>query len=260
LQTGTFQARRAVLLAILLGSLCTSGSSVPADGLSSASVPAKGPLLFSEDFDGDLSRWVVEQGGGGTTRILDSHLDIDDGAGPKDKGGCTVWFREKLYAPILIEYEATMVQNGGANDRVSDLNCFWMATDPEHPGDFFAASGERGGNFKKYDSLNLYYVGYGANGNITTRFRRYPRDREDRPLAPQYDLSEARFMNVPNRKVLLTLVADGPVVRFFRDGELVFDFRDEKPYREGWFGFRTVRNHLRIDRFRVYSLDPSKKT
>jgi len=214
----------------------------------------KGELLFKEDFDGDLSRWVVEQTPSGTTKIIDGKLDVDDGFGPHDKGGCTVWFKEKLSGPILVEYDAVMVKQGGPNDRASDLNCFWMATDPSHPEDFFAGSKERGGNFKKYDDLRLYYVGYGANENVTTRFRRYPRARNDEGLSPQYDLAEAKYMNVPNKVVKVQIVADGDKVQFYRDGERIFDFTDSEPYREGWFGFRTVRNHMTLDNFRVYRL------
>ena len=44
----------------------------------------------------------------------------------------------------------------------------------------------------------------------------------------------------------------GGRIQYSRDGEVVFEFRDKDPFREGWFGFRTVRNHLRIDNFRVY--------
>ena len=214
----------------------------------------RGELLASDDFEKDLSQWVVEQTPHGTTRVASGRLEIDDGAGPNDKGGCTVWFRQKFSGPILIEYEATMIQQGGPNDRVSDLNCFWMATDPQHPADLFAASAERAGNFARYDSLRLYYVGYGANGNLTTRFRRYPGDGT-RPLDPaKGELRDAKFMNVPNRRVKIQIIADGARVQFLRDGELIFDFTDRAPLREGWFGLRTVRNHLMIEKFRVYRL------
>ncbi len=219
--------------------------------------PTTGELLAREDFNKDLSQWVVEQTPNGTTRLKDGHLEIDDGAGPNDKGGCTVWFRQKFSGPILIEYEATMIQQGGANDRLSDLNCFWMAIDPKHPDDLFAESAKRAGSFANYDPLRLYYVGYGANGNTTTRFRRYPGDGS-RPLDPGKDeLLDAKYMNVPNRPVKIQIIADGERVQFLRDGELIFDFTDMTPFREGWFGFRTVRNHMKVDKFRVYRLRTS---
>jgi len=222
-----------------------------------AAAPRPGERLAHDDFEKDLSQWVVEQTPSGTTRLKDGQLEIDDGAGPNDKGGCTVWFKQKFSGPILIEYEATLIQQGGPNDRLSDLNCFWMATDPQHPDDLFAESAKRAGSFAHYDSLRLYYVGYGANGNTTTRFRRYPGDGS-RPLDPgKGELLDAKYMNVPNRPVKIQLIADGERVQFFRDGELLFDFTDKAPFREGWFGFRTVRSHLKIDNFRVYRLRSS---
>ena len=40
---------------------------------------------------------------------------------------------------------------------------------PRHPDDFFARSAWRNGEFKNYNTLDLYYVGYGGNDNGTTR-------------------------------------------------------------------------------------------
>jgi hypothetical protein len=208
-------------------------------------------ILFQDDFSGDLSRWVVEQTPSGKTSLINGELDIDDAPGAQDKGGCTVWFKEKISGAVRITYDATMVQKGGPNDRISDLNCFWMASDPKNPGDLFVSSKERSGIFKKYDPLRTYYVGYGANENETTRFRRYPRPRDDKPLKPEYDLSAAKFMNVPNKTLKIELVADGKKIQFLRDGELIFTYDDPEPYQEGWFGFRTTRSHIRFDNFKV---------
>ena len=213
-------------------------------------VSAPGAPLFRDDFDSNLSQWVVEQVAPGTTQIQDGTLDIND------VGGCTVWFKEKLSSPILIECEVTMIQAGGANDRVSDLNVFWMATDPANPENFFANSAKRGGLFKNYHPLRLYYVGYGANDNTSTRFRRYPGDGS-RPLLPEHDLSDTRLMNVPNKTIKIQLLADGGKIQFRRDGEVVFDFPDREPFQQGWFGIRTLHNHMRVDAFRVYKPQPT---
>lgn len=55
-----------------------------------------------------------------------------------------------------------MVMQGGKYDRLSDLNCFWAANDPKYPDDLFARSQWRDGIFKNYNTLNLFYVGYGG--------------------------------------------------------------------------------------------------
>jgi len=207
--------------------------------------------LFQDDFSGDLSHWVVEQTPSGKTQVIAGELDIDDAPGSEDKGGCTVWFKEKMSGPIRISYDATMVQKGGPNDRISDLNCFWMASDPKNPDDLFVESKGRSGTFKKYDPLRTYYVGYGANENATTRFRRYPRPRDDKALKPEFDLSEGKYMNVANQTVKIELVADGEKIQFIRDGEVIFTYEDPEPLKEGWFGFRTTRSHIRFDNFKV---------
>ena len=66
----------------------------------------------------DGYHWVVEQMPGGNVGIENGTLEIDDAK------GCTVWFKHKLSGPIMIEYEATMIQLGGPNDYARDLNCF----------------------------------------------------------------------------------------------------------------------------------------
>ena len=200
---------------------------------------------YRDDFAGDLKQWAVEQMPGGTAVVENGALDI------QDVGGSTVWFRPKLTAPVVITYEVTVVSQGGPHDRVSDLNCFWMAADPKAPdGCPFAAGHGRTGKFSDYDSLFTYYVGYGGNSNTTTRFRRYD-GTAARPLLPEHDLSDTRFMLVPNHTYRIKLVAHDGVAEFWRDDEKIFSLRDPAPLAAGWFGFRTVRSHLSIRKFRV---------
>lgn len=204
-------------------------------------------LLHAETFEKDLSDWVVEQQPGGTTGIRDGQLEISDSR------GCTIWFRHELEAPVLIQYEPTILSGTGPNDDVRDLNCFWMARDPESPGDLFAGSAERGGDFNKYNPLRLYYVGYGGNHNKTTRFRRYTGTGE-KPLLPEHDLRDPEYMITPDRTMQIQIIVYGNRTLYLRNGEVVFDFTDEDPYTDGWFGFRTVSNHMTLDNFRVYRL------
>ena len=177
---------------------------------------------------------------GGSVTARDGALVIDD------HNGCTVWLKRELQAPVEISYDVTVVDKGGANDRVSDVNCFWMASDPASPG---MPSG-RSGRFKDYDSLRLYYVGMGGNENTTTRFRRYVGDGS-KPLAPDHDLRTAEVLLAPNATYHLRMVARDGVAEFWRDGKKVFSVKDPAPLTAGWFGFRTVHSHLEIRNFRV---------
>src|SRR5690606_12661121 len=137
-------------------------------------------LIFSDSFENGLSNWVIEQMPGGTVGLKDDKLEINDAK------GCTVWLKKDFSGSIMIEYEAEIIKNGGENDRVSDMNCFWMASDPESPDNLFAKSDWRKGRFANYDSLQLYYIGMGGHNNTKTRFRRYSGNGE-KPLLPQYD-------------------------------------------------------------------------
>jgi len=190
----------------------------------------------------DLQNWAIEQMPGGIVKSDSGRLVIDVA------DGCTVWWRAELRAPVRIAYDATVVSAGGAHDRVSDLNCFWMAQESETSQAPFAST-KRRGRFSDYDSLVTYYVGYGGNGNSTTRFRRY--DRGQRPLLAEHDLRERRFLLEPNRRYHVELVAADGKAEFFRDGEKIFSFADPHPLTRGWFAFRTVHSHLIIENFRI---------
>jgi hypothetical protein len=208
-----------------------------------------GKQLFSDDFENDSGQWVSELEKGGTVAAGGGKLEIDVPA------GASVWFKAMLDGPVLIQYEATVIRAGGANDRVSDLNCFWMARDSRNPSDIFVVA--RSGKFEDYNRLLTYYVGLGGNGNSTTRFRRYIGDAVLRPLLPQYDLRAKEFMITPNVTQLIQLVACNKIIQYYRDGQRIFDFHDDQPYTSGWFAFRTTKNHLRIQHFRVFMLMPN---
>lgn len=197
-----------------------------------------GGVLYADDFSGDLSNWLAE---GGQPQIRNGRMEVDTPL------GSTVWFKLPLAGNVLIEYDVTVVSAGGPDDRVSDLNCFWMATDPAHPDDLFAASAQRAGVFKNYDSLSLYYVGYGGNTNTTTRFRRYGGGQ--REMLSEY--TDPEHLIIPNHTYHIQLVAYEGAAEFYRDGQRLFHYEDPVPLTHGHFGLRTTQNHLTMDNFRV---------
>jgi hypothetical protein len=207
-----------------------------------------GEVLVRDDFGRELNLWRWELEKGGTVTARDGSLEIDV------PGGCTVWLKPMLSGAVLISYEATVIGAGGPNDRVSDLNCFWMARDARHPEDIFAQA--RTGQFSDYDQLRCYYVGLGGNSNTTTRFRRYIGEKGNRPIRPEHDLSAPAFLITPNATQTIQLVAAGSFIGFYRDGRQLFTYEDPEPYTSGWFAFRTVTSHLKIKNFRVQRLIP----
>ena len=212
-----------------------------------ATQPAKPTLLFQDDFR-SLDQWVIEAEQPARLSVDNGSFDIDTPA------GLTLWFRPRLDGPVKIEFDATAVAHGGANDQVSDLNVFWMAANADGSAPFQPEPSQRSGKFAEYNNLLTYYVGLGGNRNTTTRFRRYIGDPAIRPLLPEHDLDTRDALLVPNRRQTITLVADGTRIEFQRDGRVLFRYEDAAPYARGWFALRTTWSHLRVERLRIYSL------
>lgn len=211
-----------------------------------SATPRHRRLIAHDDFRHGLGKWAVELEQGGTVTASRGTLEVDVPA------GATIWFKKRLEGPYAIEYTATPISAGGVNDRVSDLNNFWNATDVRSPGDLFAT--RRGGALAEYDYLKTYYVGYGANTNTTTRLRRYVGEAGVRPLV--YDYTEPLLVaNEPHR---VRIVSDGSTVRWWNNGRLVFDHTDQEPYTGGHFAFRTTWSHFRFSGFRVWRLSPQR--
>lgn len=166
-------------------------------------------------------------------------------------GGATLWLRDKMSGDVVIEYDACVMDEGREGDRVSDLNCFWMASDPQSPDNLFKNSRRRAGVFENYYALQLYYVGFGGNGNTTTRFRRYTGDEEAvqqvakrPPVLVEY--SDKEHLLTAGRWMHIRLEKSGNRVCYYCNGERWVDYRDDNPLQEGWFGLRTTRARVRI--------------
>lgn len=226
----------------MAASLALAGCTTPSSGPPAAS----GRELFADDFH-SLDNWVLESERPARVSVKEGAIDIDTPA------GLTLWFKPRLTGPVEIEFDAIAVSDGGANDQVSDLNVFWMASNRDGGAPF---PGQRSGRFADYHDLRTYYVGLGGNRNSTTRFRRYIGDPVQRPLLPEHDLNATEVMLVPNQKQTIVLVADRNTIEYKRDGRTLFRFSDPAPYTQGWFALRTTWSHLRISRLRIRSLAP----
>jgi hypothetical protein len=207
---------------------------------------AVGDILYEDSFD-DPNLWVIEQMPGGSAVFINNMLDV------RDKAGATIWLRRRLASPVIIEYEVTV--NG--DERVSDMNCFWMATDASGSSPFEpdkTAKSKRSGSFGQYNSLKLYYVGCGGHNNTKTRFRRYD-GAGDKPLKEEHDLSDQKYLLKPDRTYTIQLVAWGNRIQYFRDGICFYDVIDTEPLTSGWFAFRVFKSHQTMKNFRVHKLN-----
>lgn len=167
--------------------------------------------------------------------------------------GLTLWRKEKMTGDVTIEYDACVMDEGKSGDRLSDLNCFWMASDPK-ASTIFKRMKERKGNFLQTYSLRLYYMGYGGNYNTTTRFRRYDGDERGihdssfRPAILQ-EYKDAAHLLIPNHWYHIRIRNFGNRVQYYVDGEKLIDYTDPHPLHSGWFGFRTTLSRTRFANF-----------
>jgi rhamnogalacturonan endolyase len=164
-------------------------------------------------------------------------IDVDSGV--------TVWLDKPLSGNLLITYTRRVVMDGGKNDRLSDFNHFWMASDPRNPNLF-----TRSGKFEDYDNLDMYYVGFGGNTNKTTRFRRYG---DGQKMLVGERLDAARLLK-PNHDYAVEIAVYNGCTRMLVDGEEYFSYRDPKPFTNGYFGFRTTWSRQTIDDLKIYKL------
>lgn len=168
--------------------------------------------------------------------------------------GFTLWRKEKMSGHVTIEYDACIMDEGQPGDRLSDLNCFWMATDPLYPDNIMKRAGWRQGIFRRCYSLAMYYVGYGGNYNSTTRFRRYDgnyeRVEKDNVVpAILREYTDPQHLLEANKWYRIRISNEGGRVCYYVNGERLVDFRDPDPHRSGWFGFRTTLARARITNF-----------
>ena len=201
-----------------------------------------GKLLFQEEFNNGIDHWIVE-------KSASPHASVKAGSGKMVidvDGGATVWFKGKLTGNIMIEYKRKVVVRGGHNDRLSDFNQFWMASDPKNKNLF-----TRAGVFEEYDSLLLYYVGFGGNTNTTTRFRKYTGDGQ-RVL--HHDLTDQAHLLEANKEYTIRTIVYNGTTKFYVDDKEYFSFIDTAPLQEGFFGFRTTQSRQVIDNFKIYAL------
>ena len=174
--------------------------------------------------------------------------------------GLTLWRKQQLKADCCVEYDVQIVKQG-EGDRLSDMNCFWMASDPKAK-DIWKRAKWRNGVFERYYSLQMYYMGYGGNGNTTTRFRRYTADEQgitDEALRPAIlsEFTDEMHLLKPNHWYHVKLSTQNGRTRMTVDGTCIADYLDPEPLNSGWFAFRTTLSHCRIANFQHQELRQS---
>ncbi|MGB2821207.1 MAG: DUF6250 domain-containing protein, partial [Phycisphaerae bacterium] len=235
-----------------------------------------GKLVAQDDFE-NLDNWVVQvqqRSGFEAARVKARDRSLDCLVPGR---GCTVWYKKKLATRVAITYDVLCPTHKPAikGVRPRDINNFWMSADPVDPDEGLFDSARYTGAFGSYDKMHAYYASTGGGGavaNRTTRMRRYPRERNGKPvehLALNDKDGKPGYLITPDKVMTVQLVAYDDVAQYIVDGQLVYQIRpgdriqlegrdrdgqrvtrkavydlDRFPaYREGYFGFRMVGTH-----------------
>lgn len=202
----------------------------------------KGKILFEDRFDKLGDHWVLETQSANPAKLL-----IDSGRMIIDAGkDATVWLDQPLSGNLLIDCYREVWMRNGAHDRLSDMNFFWMATDPRNNHLF-----TRKGIFKEYDSLQLYYAGIGGNNNATTRFRKYAGDGS-KPILQEY--TDTQHLLKPNHRYHIQILIRDGLTECRVDDEVWFSYSDPHPLRNGFLGFRTTKSRQVISGLKIYRI------
>ncbi|MCQ9427323.1 DUF6250 domain-containing protein [Pseudomonas sp. LJDD11] len=213
--------------------------------LSQIAQPA--PAIEQDDFSAlDPQRWRIEtQDPAGSAVYVEQQRLIMD-----TRAGMTVWLDRPLRGAYRIEFLRQVLVAGQANDRLSDMNLFWGAHEPDLP-DGHLRLARRNGVLEAYDNMASWYVGMGGNGNSTTRFRWYDGSGErhllGEHLQPDYLLEAGRIY-----RIRVEVSADQTA--YWVDDRLMFQQALDGRSTDGYFGFRSVWSRQTISRFRVTAL------
>lgn len=208
------------------------------------------PLFAQQHSVSFMQRWLVED----ESRALQA-IERADTLELIVPEGLTMWYQQRFTGDYEVSYQICMVMKDGKYDRLSDLNCFWAANDPKFPDNLFAQSQWRNGAFKNYNTLNLFYVGYGGNENTTTRFRRYHgenygmEDGKIKPLLGEY--TDPAHLLFPNQWYQIRIRVEKNITTYSVNGEELFRYSLADGEGDGHFGLRLLQNHVLFTGFKV---------
>lgn len=69
-----------------------------------------------------------------------------------------------------------------------------------------------------------------------------------------HDFQEEQYMLKPNKTYHVRTIVYNGTTKIFLNGEELFSYKDNEPYKEGYFGLRTTESRQEIDNVKIYSL------
>ncbi|MET0322979.1 MAG: DUF6250 domain-containing protein, partial [Duganella sp.] len=199
---------------------------------------ASSRTVFADDFQRfDPQSWAVEaEAGNASSAVVAASRALVLDA----QRGLTVWLRQPLIGHYEISFTRTVLADGQAHARLSDLNFFWEAQLGLDP---FSRSGK----LEDYDRVPMFYAGVGGNGNTTTRFRYYDGTGERKLL--QEFLGQEHLLRA-NHPYRIRIAVDARGTRLYVDDRELFAAPGPQA-GGGYFGLRTTQSRQKVEDFAV---------
>lgn len=222
---------------------------------------------IEDGFAEGMARWRLEAQDPRTTLMSTTEINGRPALELATPAGATLWFTTPLHGDHVVSLWATPLpapaSAGVHAGRVSDLNLLWNATEPDG-----GLPRPRDGSLAGLDGLQAWYVGFGANGNTTTRLRRYDGSGRrvlidgwaDPPEATPADsrgAMTAATRLVPGRPVHVQWLSRAPTeadpvhLRWWADGRLLFEQAGGAPLLAGALALRTTASRWRFSQLSV---------
>ena len=198
-------------------------------------------MLYQHDFLSDTGDFVLE--GEGTYEIADGKLILDDS---KSQSGLTLWVKHTFNRPLLITYEAEVLEPEIANN----LNLFMMAQTLQ--GGPIWSEPHSGAYPDYHDSSSMYIFTMTGNMAGSEELTGWSRLRRN----PGFDLlSEEPSVKTELGKVYrLEYMLFNQRIQCSINGKVVHQIEEELPILQGSIGFRTWKTRLCIRRLRIQRL------
>ena len=208
----------------------------------------KTEILYQSTFDTDLSDWILEP-----SPKNDHQAEIVDGTLLlATKGGQTCWLDRRFDGNIAVEYHVTVPSEGYPHTRVSDINQYFMAVDPDSPEAESPTPTTKYSGPDYYKKFRMYYCGMGVYNNQYTGFRRCDGNGEY-PLVEE--CSRPACLIPADTVCFVECIRFSDRVTFKLNDSVVIDYRDQQAFELGFFGFRNYKSAKLIHDITVYRLD-----
>lgn len=209
-----------------------------------------GRMIYEENFEDGIRDWYVE--GGRSVAVADGRLVID--ADPPEVSrdvatglACTVWNRRRIDGDARYEFDVTVLDSKTGTNNINFFFCYTMpdGASPE------ATTADRPyGDYQAYHHIPGYICTFlNAPENreaARVRIRRCPGFRL---LTETY-----AYHNRRGETYRIAIEKRGGAISFYVDGQLLLAADDASPLDGGYFGFRTFRTKLAVDRLTVRKL------